>query len=523
MKSYINSFTLLFVLFSQYRSILSLLSFQKYRILSFYKQAKSISKLNYACSIIQQNHRFKCPYYQSRSTPLYLKAWYEDDLPNILGINPIEAAIIFGALYYFYGPDVLYDYTRQAGKLFSTYAPIVKELSIDIFNEFRDYLEENRERELMKKSGIDVDSMARRTTNIIERFQQGLSAFNEMTDSSKEAGVLQSAYTASSSENDMISEDEFISNVNANENISQDEDQIGIKTKANNDGKARKSKKEVLLERNVNIDSVLQATQKMTSTDDVDLTDSILAVKNSLQSLSDVAKADDSSRNYYDKNEADFTSDYSASMNRLQDYKSQLNSSLNPFDQINRISMDQTNRQPSNNDDKSVDHNDNNPNKVDETVENEVDESSAWVKQSQINNNNNNNMLGMSRFQQQMSGEWNQKVLRREKYASPPLINNNFIKNDYDDYYNYDDEKDISEDNNNKNYQNDWEIKPPFLPNDIPPELSFNDTSPSYDTSNASMPLTLTDKTKKGIELLKEIDQDYLALRQRLLNYLQNQ
>jgi hypothetical protein len=77
-------------------------------------------------------------------TRLKIKAWYEDDLPNILGINPIEAAIIFGVLYYVYGPNVLYEYAREAGKLFSTYAPIVRDVSFDIFNEFRDYFEEER-------------------------------------------------------------------------------------------------------------------------------------------------------------------------------------------------------------------------------------------------------------------------------------------------------------------------------------------------------------------------------------------
>lgn len=81
---------------------------------------------------------------QSRAIALNIKAWYEDDLPNILGINPIEAAIIFGVLYYVYGPNVLYEYAREAGKAFSTYAPIVKDVSMDIFNEFRDYFEEDR-------------------------------------------------------------------------------------------------------------------------------------------------------------------------------------------------------------------------------------------------------------------------------------------------------------------------------------------------------------------------------------------
>ena len=80
----------------------------------------------------------------NRIKPLKVKAWYEDDLPNIFGINPIEGAIIFGVLYYIYGPNVLYEYAREAGKLFSTYAPIIKDVTLDIFNEFKDYFEEDR-------------------------------------------------------------------------------------------------------------------------------------------------------------------------------------------------------------------------------------------------------------------------------------------------------------------------------------------------------------------------------------------
>lgn len=100
-----------------------------------------------------------------------MKGWWEDDLPNILGINPIEAAIVFGALYYFYGPTILYDYAREAGKLFSTYAPVVKDVTMDLFYEFREYFEEDKERDELRKLGIDVDSTPRRTTNAIERFQ----------------------------------------------------------------------------------------------------------------------------------------------------------------------------------------------------------------------------------------------------------------------------------------------------------------------------------------------------------------
>lgn len=92
--------------------------------------------------------------YRYNVTKLYVKQWWEDDLPNILGINPFEAAIIFGVLYYIYGPNVLYEYARDAGKFVSTYAPIVKDVSLDIFNEFKDYLEEDREREMLSKQGF---------------------------------------------------------------------------------------------------------------------------------------------------------------------------------------------------------------------------------------------------------------------------------------------------------------------------------------------------------------------------------
>ena len=48
----------------------------------------------------------------------YARNWFDDDLPNILCINPLEAAVIFGFLYYLYGPEALYGYAREAGKLF---------------------------------------------------------------------------------------------------------------------------------------------------------------------------------------------------------------------------------------------------------------------------------------------------------------------------------------------------------------------------------------------------------------------
>lgn len=97
-----------------------------------------------------------------------------EDLPNFFGINPIEGAVIFGVLYYIYGPDKLYEVVREAGRLFSTYGPVVKEIASDVYFEFRDYLEENSERDALRRQGVDVDSIPRRTTNIFERFQESM-------------------------------------------------------------------------------------------------------------------------------------------------------------------------------------------------------------------------------------------------------------------------------------------------------------------------------------------------------------
>jgi hypothetical protein len=138
--------------------------------------SQTINKFSY--NAVEHNRYKSILIEKGRSFELYT-SWFDDDLPNILGINPFEAAILFGALYKFYGSAVLYDFAREAGKLFNTYAPIVRDLSLDIFNEGKDYLEEDRDRELLKKGGVDVENMPRKTTNIIERFQEGMKAQEE--------------------------------------------------------------------------------------------------------------------------------------------------------------------------------------------------------------------------------------------------------------------------------------------------------------------------------------------------------
>jgi hypothetical protein len=99
------------------------------------------------------------------------KAWWDDELPNILGINPIEAAVLFGALYYIYGPQVLYDYAKEAGKVVSTYAPVIRDVSMNLYYEFKDYFEEDKERDEMRKAGFDIDDIPRRTSTVVQRVQ----------------------------------------------------------------------------------------------------------------------------------------------------------------------------------------------------------------------------------------------------------------------------------------------------------------------------------------------------------------
>ena len=78
-------------------------------------------KLQKSALIIQSPSQISQRTISTRITKLYdgyARNWFDDDLPNILGINPLEAAVIFGFLYYLYGPEALYGYAREAGKLF---------------------------------------------------------------------------------------------------------------------------------------------------------------------------------------------------------------------------------------------------------------------------------------------------------------------------------------------------------------------------------------------------------------------
>ena len=94
----------------------------------------------------------------------------DEDLQNIFGIIPIVAAIIIGDLYYFFGFSTLYEYARTAGNFVATYFLIGQLVPREIFNEFKDYFEEDRERELLKKQGFGMTDIPRRSSNIFESF-----------------------------------------------------------------------------------------------------------------------------------------------------------------------------------------------------------------------------------------------------------------------------------------------------------------------------------------------------------------
>jgi Sec-independent protein translocase protein TatA len=184
----------------------------------------------------------------AHSSTLLTANLFEEDLPNIFGLNILEAAIIIGGLYYVYGPTKLYEYARAAGRFVSEYLPIVQQVSSDIFAELKDYFDEDRERELLKKQGFDLENIPRRTSNVFERVQQSLASLSDSSASdsaSSASGIdpLQAAYAAPA----MASDD--LDDLEAAERAVE-------ASKIDPSSKRRKSKKEVLIEKKVDLNEV---------------------------------------------------------------------------------------------------------------------------------------------------------------------------------------------------------------------------------------------------------------------------
>ena len=385
---------------------------------------------------------------------MYGRPWYEDDLPNILGINPLEAAVLFGVLYYVYGPGVLYEFSREAGKLFSTYAPVVKDVSVDLFNELRDYLEEDREREQLKKAGADLTKLPRRTSNVIERLQGGFEAFSAISSTGQLADAkmeLKNAYSPSETSDT----DDF--DVSSIRNI----DSLDTST---DNGKKRKSKREVLLSRNVDIEKVIEATN--------------------IENESNGGNALDS--------------EISESISLVQDR----------FEAIS------------------------------ERVRGGGDDT---LYQTSSSSSSSSSSGGLSRFQQQMSGNWNSQVI-----ASTENIT--FENTEYDTSDDYDDNSSMFKRNllggsNDDDFDmttsfvrrppdapSDWMLTDSSFSGDIPSELSaFDDADDMVSVPASSDLFTKTktvvgDASKQSGEIEKVIaalDKDYLSLRKRMLAALQ--
>lgn len=89
--------------------------------------------------------------------------------------------------------------------------------------------------------------MPRKTTNVIERFQESLKAFSDATSNNEDSKVLKSAFR-----ND--DDDDMTNDINNESNINLEYELNTKRSKVINN--KRKSKKEVLSDRNVDIDEV---------------------------------------------------------------------------------------------------------------------------------------------------------------------------------------------------------------------------------------------------------------------------
>ena len=447
-----------------------------------------------------QQHQLQQQRRSASSTALAASGWWEDDLPNLFGINPIEASILLGALYYFYGSEVLYDFAREAGRLFSTYAPVVKDVSFDIFNEFRDYLEEDRERAALRKSGVDVDSLPRRTTNIIEKFQETLGSISGSEAGKAEAQELQSAYgggggggmgaaAAAVGRAAEVSGAAATTTTAAAAGAGAGGEAVDDAVSALTPSGARRSKREVLQARNVDVERVMQATDAVSRADELavaGLSESISAVRDSLDAIK-ASAAGAGAAGGVGGSEA-------GGVEGLVGAEQQLQPQPQPQQQAS------------------------------------------------------GGALGMSKFQQQMSGEWNNRVLRRDKWgASSSGGMGNF---DFPNTFGAPDEEGMrsfdgadsdrgdgfgggggegggdDDDDLTSSFVQRWERSSTGewqRGDDVPQEIES--ASPALAVTEGPSPLStpaLEPLLASGpaLQALQALDQDYLALRQRFVALL---
>lgn len=328
------------------------------------------------------------------SSLLLNKSFLDDDLPNILGINPIEAAVIAAICYALYGPDALYEFAREIGSFIGKYAPVIQGIATDIYKEFREYFDEDQERDLLKKQGFNMDNIPRRTSNALERIVQ---SFEAMTSSDKNKSVGNMFSRSSSSVDDGVDDDIDIGyeegldgavmlsgqGVSTPKNkITTDlaTDKIIPNELVSEDGvikTRRKSKREVLVERNIDVNEVIEKAKKPMVDEDV------AALGESMRIIKE----------------------------RMENFQKQQQSPPLP---LPSFGLD--------NDD-SNDYNDMNMKDLDFDNDFDMeDNSNAYSYSKPVPE-------PMSKFQQQLSGQWNMKVMQQQQQqvqSSEAFMHSNF-------------------------------------------------------------------------------------------------
>ena len=131
----------------------------------------------------------------------------------------------------------------------------------------------------MSNAGIDISQIERRTTNIFERFQASLDEFSQLTNSDDDVGELKGAY--SQDVDDDLGE---VKNKKTNKNRKGKFKKV---KKGESKEIVRISKRELLEKREVDVDSVMDATEKVSSKlgGDEGFAESVNAVKKKLDHI----------------------------------------------------------------------------------------------------------------------------------------------------------------------------------------------------------------------------------------------
>lgn len=121
------------------------------------------------------------------------------------------------------------------------------------------------------------------------------------------------------------------------------------------------------------------------------------------------------------------------------------------------------------------------------------------------------NTLSLNKFQQQLSGEWNTRVMRREKYSGAPSTTpfspSSAALSWESESYPADDLFPRLDDDP------DWPLPPPPPP--PPPSAGYSGANvPGAPTATAQIDATA------AVSFLQQLDSDYLALRKRMVDFL---